>query len=103
MSAYKLGLRGLVQDHNIAAALSPGKTGGSRRGTTSSNIGQDKSFVYDLNIERGIVRKRVALVPRSAEIKPRFDRFVTISSLSLPFSPLFFSLLSFFSLFHFFC
>ena len=73
MSAYRPGLRGLVQDHNIAAALVSGQTGASRRGTTSSNMGEDKSFVYDLNIERGIVRKRVALVPRSAEIKPWFS------------------------------
>ena len=36
----------------------------------------DKSFVYDLNKERGIVRTRVAFVPRSAEIKPLFWRFV---------------------------
>ena len=28
---------------------------------TSSNIGSNKSFVYDLNKERGIVRTRVAL------------------------------------------
>ena len=28
---------------------------------TSSNIGEDKSFVDDLNIERGIVRMRVCL------------------------------------------
>ena len=39
---------------------------------TSSNIGKDKSFVDDLNMERGIVRVRVAFVPRSAEIKPLF-------------------------------
>ena len=38
----------------------------------SSNIGEDKSFVYDLNKERGIVRMRVASAPRSAEIKPLF-------------------------------
>jgi hypothetical protein len=37
---------------------------------TSSNIGRDKSFVDDLNKERGIVRMRVAFVPRSAEIQP---------------------------------
>ena len=44
---------------------------------TSSNIGRDKSFVDDLNKERGIVRMRVAFVPRSAEIQPLFWRFVT--------------------------
>lgn len=43
---------------------------------TSSNIGRDKSFVDDLNKERGIVRMRVAFVPRSAEIQPLFWRFV---------------------------
>ena len=43
---------------------------------TSSNIGRDKSFVDDLNKERGIVRMRVAFVPRSAEIQPTFWRFV---------------------------
>ena len=37
-----------------------------------SNIGKDKSFVDDLSIERGIVSMRVAIVPRSAEIKPWF-------------------------------
>jgi hypothetical protein len=43
---------------------------------TSSHIGRDKSFVDDLNKERGIVRMRVAFVPRSAEIQPLFWRFV---------------------------
>ena len=38
----------------------------------SSNIGKDKSFVDDLNKERGIVSMRVAFVPRSAEIQPSF-------------------------------
>jgi hypothetical protein len=46
---------------------------------TSSNIGEDKSFVDDLNKERGIVRMRVAFVPRSAEIQPLFWRFVTFT------------------------
>ena len=43
---------------------------------TSSNIGSNKSFVYDLNKELGIVRMREAFVPRSTEIKPLFWRFV---------------------------
>ena len=43
---------------------------------TSSNIGRDKSFVDDLNKERGIVSPRVAFVPRSTEIQPSFCRFV---------------------------
>jgi hypothetical protein len=42
---------------------------------TSSKIGCGKSFVDDLTMERGIVRVRVALVPRSAEIQPAFLRF----------------------------
>ncbi len=40
------------------------------------NIGEDKSFADDLNWERGIVSSRVALLLRSAEIKPLFYRFV---------------------------
>ena len=31
---------------------------------------EDKSFVNDLNVQRGIVSSRVALLLRSAEIKP---------------------------------
>ena len=30
----------------------------------------DKSFVYDLDVQRGIVSSRVALLLRSAEVKP---------------------------------
>ena len=30
----------------------------------------DKSFAYDLDVQRGIVSSRVALLLRSAEIKP---------------------------------
>ena len=56
---------------------------------TSSNIGKDKSFVDDLNREQGIVRMRVAFVPRSAEIKPLFWRFVLFFFLSF-FSSFFF-------------
>ena len=40
------------------------------------NIGKDRSFVYDLNIERGIVRMRVVFVPRSVEIKPLFSDLI---------------------------
>ena len=39
---------------------------------STSNIVGFKSFVDDLNIERGIVSSRVALSLRSAEIKPLF-------------------------------
>ncbi len=35
-----------------------------------SDIGEDKSHVDDLNREQGIVSSRVALLLRSAEIKP---------------------------------
>ena len=66
----------LGQDHNIVAALWFHKRSLRRCWITSSNIGNNKSFVYDLNRELGIVRMRVALVPRSAEIKPLFWRFV---------------------------
>ena len=49
-----------------------------RRGSVScfnpwmitSNINEDKSFADDLNLERGIVSSRVALLLRSTEIKP---------------------------------
>ena len=41
-----------------------------------ANIERDKSFADDLNKERGIVSSRVALLLRSAEIKPLFHRFV---------------------------
>ena len=75
MSKYRL----RVQDHTIAVALHQHKSRCCLGWNTSSNIGKDKSFVYDLNKERGIVRMRVAFVPRSAEIKPLFWRFVTIS------------------------
>jgi hypothetical protein len=41
-----------------------------------SDIGEDKSFADDLNTEQGIVSSRVALLLRSAEIKPLLHRFV---------------------------
>ena len=37
---------------------------------TSSNIGKDKSFVYDLNKEHGTVSMRVVFVLRSTEVNP---------------------------------
>ena len=40
---------------------------------TISNIAKDKSFVDDLNKERGIVSMRVGFVLRSTEIKPLFQ------------------------------
>ena len=45
---------------------------------TISNIAKDKSFVDDLNKERGIVSMRVGFVLRSTEIKPLFHRFVQL-------------------------
>ena len=41
------------------------------------HTGRDKSFVYDLTIEPGTVRVRVASVPRSTEVQPGFVRFDT--------------------------
>lgn len=41
-------------------------------------MSEDKSFAYDLNVQRGIVSSRVALLLRSAEIKPQLsDLFVS--------------------------
>ena len=54
----------------------------ARKGASSScrivisDIGEDKSLADDLNKEQGIVSSRVALLLRSAEIKPLFHRFV---------------------------
>jgi len=62
-----------VQDHNMVTALSWQQNAGQTTLNPSSNIGRDKSFVYDLNTERGIVRVRVTFVSRSAEIKPTFS------------------------------
>ena len=46
------------------------------------HTGRDKSFVYDLTIEPGTVRVRVASVPRSTEVQPGFVRFDTFHYLS---------------------
>jgi hypothetical protein len=46
---------------------------------TILDIGEDKSFADDLNTERGIVSSRVAMLLRSAEIKPLFFRFVLMN------------------------
>lgn len=42
----------------------------------------DKSYVYDLAVQRGIVSSRVALLLRSAEVKPLLSDL--FSFLSLP-------------------
>jgi hypothetical protein len=65
-------------------------TGVRRCWITSTNIARDKSFVDDLNTERGIVSPRVASVPRSTEIQPsflqicyqllQFNKFYSLSS-----------------------
>lgn len=44
---------------------------------------EDKSFVYDLDVQRGIVSSRVALLLRSAEIKPLLSDLFFILSNSL--------------------
>ena len=54
-----------------------------------SDIGEDKSFADDLNREQGIVSSRVALLLRSAEIKPLFYRFVLFKRTINFFPPLF--------------
>ena len=49
-----------------------------------SKMGGDKSFVDDLIMERGIVRVRVASVPRFTEIQPLFsDLFIILLSPSI--------------------
>ena len=56
---------------------------------TISNIAKDKSFVDDLNKERGIVSMRVGFVLRSTEIKPLFhdlsNFFYRIATLNISF------------------
>ena len=70
--------------HNMIGVLSGHETVAVRPGRiTSSNIGRDKSFVDDLNREQGIVRMRVAFVPRSTEIQPLFWRFVITTNIIL--------------------
>ena len=47
--------------------------------TAIQNVGQVKSFVYDLVMEPGTVSMRVALVLRSAEVQPVFqDLFIQL-------------------------
>ena len=43
---------------------------------------RDESIVYDFVAERGIVRARVALVPRSTEILPAFSRFAVAAAVA---------------------
>ena len=40
---------------------------------------EDKSYAYDLDVQRGIVSSRVALLLRSAEIKPLLSDLFFIS------------------------
>ena len=46
--------------------------GSTRYFTAFPNVGQVKSFVDDLIMERGTVSMRVAFVLRSAEVQPLF-------------------------------
>ena len=67
---------------------------GSRRTSNNlSNIIGFKSLVDDLKIERGIVSSRVALLLRSAEIKPSFlvifNKIFLIKILVVKHSPTF--------------
>jgi len=66
----------VASDHTMVPRPKVQKTNFGAVSNRSSNIGRDKSFVDDLNIEQGIVSTRVAFVPRSAEIQPLFLRFV---------------------------
>ena len=50
--------------------------GSTRYFTAIQNVGQPKSFVDDLIMERGTVSMRVAFVLRSAEVQPLVPRFV---------------------------
>lgn len=49
-----------------------------------SNVksGKERSFVDDLNVQRGIVSSRVALLLRSAEIKPQLSDLLSEGSRS---------------------
>jgi hypothetical protein len=67
-----------LQNHTMETATAAGKGLALVLLIAISNIGRDKSFVDDLIYERGIVSSRVALLLRSAEIKPLFfDLFLT--------------------------
>ena len=50
---------------------------------TIPKVGRDKSFVDDLNKERGTVSMRVAFVLRSAEVQPLF-RLICALALVVP-------------------
>ena len=45
---------------------------------SKSKIFGDKSYADELNMERGIIKSRVAFALRSSEIQPLLDRFVTL-------------------------
>ena len=70
--------------HNGVGIASKRKCSAGTRRIVILDIGEVKSYAYDLNKERGIVSSRVALLLRSAEIKPLFYRFV----LQRTFSPM---------------
>jgi hypothetical protein len=45
---------------------------------------EDKSFAYDLHVQRSIVSSRVALLLRSAEIKLQLSDLFVLSQHNLP-------------------
>ena len=49
---------------------------GSSSANCNHHMGGGESFADDLNLERGTVSSRVALLLRSAEVKPLLQRFV---------------------------
>ena len=82
----KIGKVYLVVYHNRVGIASKRKCYAGTYWIVISDIGEVKSYAYDLNKERGIVSSRVALLLRSAEIKPLFYRFVLLKNfLSLQF------------------
>ena len=66
MSTYSLRAKIITLWRHLAGNKIPVR----RCWKTSSNIGRDKSFVYDLNKERGIVRMRVALCHDLLRLSP---------------------------------
>ena len=69
---------GILRNHTRGYRFRRGSVSCSHPWMITSNINEDKSFADDLNLERGIVSSRVALLLRSAEIKPIVLWFVLI-------------------------
>ena len=70
------------QHHALAA--SPFKRAGAPK--HNSTVNRVKSFVDDLDKERGVVSMRVAIVLRSAEIQPYVPLICAIYIVHSPFS-----------------